>query len=189
MVKAKNKAKVNRRRTRISIERVIDEIDHMFQERPSLSQIWKGICHKDLNLKQQYFLWMLAHEAYRVRDYWLRMNNLAYQWRGYCQHCESKTETLEHILTECTTPGQKESWGLAEQLWKLRHKTWLMPGPAAIIACTQAHFPDRNGTPTPGDTRLYQILVTETAHLIWKIRCQRVIEGNNIPKLQTEIHN
>src|SRR6201996_7737815 len=53
----------------------------------------------------------------------------------------------------------------------------------------QARFTDRNGTPIPEDARLYRILVTETAHLIWKIRCQRVIEENNIPKSQTEIHN
>ena len=53
----------------------------------------------------------------------------------------------------------------------------------------QARFTDRNGTPIPEDARLYRILVTETAYLIWKVRCQRVIEENNIPKSQTEIHN
>ena len=157
--------------------------------RPEPRQIWKGMRHKDFSLQQKYFLCMLAHEAYRVGKYWLHMSDPAYMWRGYCQHCENETESLEHILSTCTTPGQKESWDLAEQLGKLRHQTWLKPGPAAIIACTQAHFSNQNGTLNPGDTRLYRILVTETAHLIWKIRCQRVIEGNNIPKLQTEIHN
>ena len=39
-----------------------------------------------------------------------------------------------------------------------------------------------------GTTRLFRILVSESAHLIWRIRNERVIRGKNPASLR-EIHN
>jgi ribonuclease HI len=39
-----------------------------------------------------------------------------------------------------------------------------------------------------GTTRLFRILVSESAHLIWRIHCERVIQGKG-PASQREIHN
>lgn len=38
-----------------------------------------------------------------------------------------------------------------------------------------------------GPDRLYRILITETAHLIWKLRCERVIGGREQPHSNIEI--
>jgi hypothetical protein len=60
---------------------------------------------------------MSFHDAYMVGSNWLRPGFAPeYQERSECKSCH-KTETMEHILTECEAPGQKEIWALAEAMW------------------------------------------------------------------------
>ena len=49
------------------------------------------------------------------------------------------------------------------------------------MACGFADVEDANGRRDPGANRLYRILISETAHLIWKSRCTRVIERGSDP--------
>ncbi|KAF9459933.1 hypothetical protein BDZ94DRAFT_1267234 [Collybia nuda] len=48
-----------------------------------------------------------------------------------------------------------------------------------ILACNTADFKTR-GKPQPGKNRLYAIIISETAHLIWKIRCEKVFQNDNL---------
>jgi hypothetical protein len=48
-------------------------------------------------------------------------------------------------------------------------------------------FKDDKGKTDIGKTRLLKVLITEAAHLIWKIRCERAIQRGNEPdKRHTE---
>ncbi|KAJ7501543.1 hypothetical protein B0H11DRAFT_1713398, partial [Mycena galericulata] len=38
-------------------------------------------------------------------------------------------------------------------------------------------------------TRLYTIIITESLHIIWKLRCERVIGRKGDPMSEQEIHN
>ncbi|KAG2755617.1 hypothetical protein P692DRAFT_201836748 [Suillus brevipes Sb2] len=55
-------------------------------------------------------------------------------------------ETMEHILIECNSIAVCTIWQAAKDLWCKR------------------------------ETRLFHILVLESAHLIWKLRCERTIK-------------
>ncbi|KAF9458021.1 hypothetical protein BDZ94DRAFT_1271767, partial [Collybia nuda] len=48
-----------------------------------------------------------------------------------------------------------------------------------LLACNTADFKTR-GKPQPGKNRLYAIIISETAHLIWKIRCEKVFQNDNL---------
>jgi hypothetical protein len=61
-----------------------------------------------------------------------------------------------------------------------------------ITGCGLSDFKDSKGNCKAGGNRLYRILMSESAHLIWKLRCTRVIElGDNEETWPSkrEIHN
>jgi ribonuclease HI len=97
--------------------------------------------------------------------------------RVECQHCGT-IESMEHMLSQCEIPGQKEVWDLAKELWTKRNPNWTWPGIGTIISAGLANFKNDEGKMKPGEARLYRILMAESAHLIWKIRCERLMQRN-----------
>jgi ribonuclease HI len=96
---------------------------------------------------------------------------------------------MEHILSQCEIPGQKEVWDLAKELWTKRNPNWPWPGIGTIISAGLANFKNDEGKIKPGEARLYRILMAESAHLIWKIRCERLMQRNGTHPTETEVHN
>lgn len=81
---------------------------------------------------------------------------------------------MKHILLECDAPGRKKIWELAERLWQGKRLPWPTLRLGTILGSPLANFKDANKRARPGATRLYKILMTELAHLIWVLRCERV---------------
>ena len=55
-----------------------------------------------------------------------------------------------------------------------------------------ADFKTEEGEPQQGKNRLYRIIMSESAFLIWKLRCERRISNEDDPEKlhsETEIHN
>ena len=48
-----------------------------------------------------------------------------------------------------------------------------------ILGSPAIKLTDENGKSNAGNSQLYRILMIESAHLIWKLRCERVIRNNN----------
>ncbi|KAJ7036854.1 RnaseH-domain-containing protein [Mycena alexandri] len=134
---------------------------------PPTRKFWRSTRDKDISRSIRFFLWMLIHGAYKVGKYW--DNIPSHKHRGRCVKCGTH-ESMEHILTKCSEPGQEEVWDLASEMWQL--KTSAVPTIGQIMAGGVKRHAD------PGTTRLYKILITESAHLIWLIRNERVIQGN-----------
>ncbi|KAJ7802283.1 hypothetical protein B0H14DRAFT_2614429 [Mycena olivaceomarginata] len=93
-----------------------------------------------------------------------------------------------------TLPGREILWNLAKKLWELKGYQWPEISFGRILACGFAEVEDASGKRDRlrGADRLYRILVSETAHLIWKLRCLRVIERGSDPSRyfsEYEIHN
>lgn len=145
--------------------------------KPSPKQIWTSLRGKDISRSIRYFLWMLAHDGYKVGRHWLKISG--FEQRGTCQHCET-TESMEHILTKCESPGQEMVWDLASQLWETKTGSPLRPTVGEIIACNIIKVKRANGSTDLGATRLRTIVVSESAHLLWKIRNDRVINGREV---------
>jgi ribonuclease HI len=135
---------------------------------PPARKVWRSTFDKDISRSIRYFLWMVLHGAYRVGAFWDSIPN--HQWKGRCRGCDTP-ETMEHILTECGEPGQREIWDLATKMWQKKTGQDMKPTFGQILAGGATKFKDI------GEKRLYKILITESAHLIWKIRNERVIGG------------
>ncbi|KAH9857508.1 RnaseH-domain-containing protein [Lenzites betulinus] len=120
---------------------------------PTVKAIWSNIWNKDLSVKTASFFWKTMHNAYRVGEYWSNIPD--YEHRAECCVCKVP-ETMEHILSECSAPGQELLWDMAMSILR-----------------------DGGDARERGRKRLTRIVLSETAHLIWKARCERVIEGGN----------
>jgi ribonuclease HI len=69
------------------------------------------------------------------------------------------------------------TWNLASELWQLKTGSDLRPTFGEIMACGTI------GKVSTGISRLFRIVVSESAHLIWKLRNERV------PASKREIKN
>ncbi|KAJ6488227.1 hypothetical protein C8R47DRAFT_953525, partial [Mycena vitilis] len=147
---------------------------------PSDSKIWSSTKHKDVSRSIRFFLWMMIHDGYKIGRHWT--NITGHEEKENCHKC-GITESMEHILTKCEVSGQKEIWELASDLWKMKTGEELpVPTKGQVMACAAI----KRGK--AGTSRLYRILVSESAHLIWKLRNERVIQGKE-PASEREIHN
>jgi hypothetical protein len=129
------------------------------------------------------------HNAHRCGDYWLKIPD--FEHRGKCPVCDIE-DSMAHILTGCDAPGQKEIWLLAKELWLTKHNVWPnVDNLGVITGCGLAQFQNIKGQRKLGAERLYRIIMTESAHLIWRMRCERIIERSNREQWHTaqEIKN
>ncbi|KAG1882495.1 hypothetical protein F4604DRAFT_1879514 [Suillus subluteus] len=137
----------------------------------------------------QGFLWKSLHGAYKIGEFWDKIPH--YEERGKCGLCSSP-ESMEHILLECESPASCTIWQAANDLWCKREPNWPEVQFGTILGCNLAIFTDDKGKIKSGSSRLFKIIVQESAHLIWKLRCKRTIKFEGIKEKfhsKTEIYN
>ncbi|KAJ7896637.1 hypothetical protein B0H14DRAFT_2170090, partial [Mycena olivaceomarginata] len=76
---------------------------------------------------------------------------------------------MQHILTQCDAPGQEIVWDLASKLWRMKTGEDLCPALSQIMTCGLISKKDE------GTSRLFRIVVSESTHLIWRLRNERLI--------------
>jgi ribonuclease HI len=96
---------------------------------------------------------------------------------------------LEHILTRCGSPGQEIIWREVKTIWAKKNDEWPTPTLGLIVGCGLAEFHTVDGKRDEGAERLYRILMSEAAYLIWRIRNERVIDRDGKPATEQEIIN
>lgn len=96
---------------------------------------------------------------------------------------------MEHILTGCEHATRKTIWNSAKDLWPHEEGTWPRSLLGTIIGCntliveTTKEIKDRWGQTQKikrndqGAMRLLKILISESAYMIWALRCERIISG------------
>ena len=147
-----------------------------FGSPPKTKSIWLATKHKDLTRKTRDFLWKSTQHAYKIGEYW---NNIpGYESRGTCPLCDTQ-EDMEHILTACKSTARSTAWGLANHLWLKKSQTPLPTNLGDILGCGLASFTTK-GKIDSGKNRLYRILMSETAFLIWKLRNERRIRDEDV---------
>jgi ribonuclease HI len=168
--------------TRHAVKRITEHL-------PNDAAIWLSMRSKDITRTIRVFLWKVMHNAHRCGDYWLKIPD--FEHRDKCPVCDIE-DSMAHILTGCNAPGQKEIWLLAKGLWLTKHNVWPnVDNLGVITGCGLAQFQNIKGQRKLGAERLYRIIMTESAHLIWRMRCERIIERNNREQWHTaqEIKN
>ncbi|KAK0470844.1 hypothetical protein IW261DRAFT_1553664 [Armillaria novae-zelandiae] len=128
----------------------------------------------DLNRSACFFLWMVVHDGYIVRRHWKHINSC--EDRIECKKCGTE-ESMDHILTRCDAPGQREVWELAKRLWQQKTKTDLIITKGLIMSCGIQPPSVHRSHSRKGIERFCRILISESAHLIWKMRNNCVING------------
>ncbi|KAJ7891129.1 hypothetical protein B0H13DRAFT_2234834 [Mycena leptocephala] len=168
---------VSRKKTDEIVKGVQAAIKDAFSFHPKSPAIWKSIRHRDIGRDICNFLWKSMHGAHRLGKWWLNIPGC--EERATCVHCGAE-ETLDHILLECPSPSQSEVWKLAD---------WPAVSMGTILGSGLAVFKDDSGKPRPALARLYKILMTESAHVIWKLRCDSVIGREGTPPSTHQVHN
>jgi ribonuclease HI len=163
-----------RRSTIITLDVTRHAVKRLTGHLPTDATIWHSIRSKDITRSIRVFLWKILHGTHKCGDFWLKITN--FEHRSLCPECKVE-DSMSHILTECNLPGRKEIWNLTEELWLKKHNSWpKVDNLGVIVGCTMAKFLTKTGQRRPGAERLYRILMTESAHLIWRIRCERLLE-------------
>lgn len=87
---------------------------------------------------------------------------------------------MNHILVDCPKSLPiKIVWGLAKKLWEMKGGEWKDVTHGEIMSCNLINRKDQKKKPETGKNRLYKIIISESAFLIWKLRCQKAIEFEN----------
>ncbi|KAJ6453023.1 hypothetical protein DFH09DRAFT_964120 [Mycena vulgaris] len=154
---------------------------------PTPDKIWGAIRHKDITSTVKSWLWKSIHGAHRIGKYWTHIPG--FEDRATCTHC-GEIESLRHILFECTRPGQEIIWRLTAELWGKRYDEPLPPpSMGMVLGSTLTLFEEEKRAKPSGVNRLYRILITESAYLIWKLRNECVIQKGGAAPSVFEVHN
>ncbi|KIJ56079.1 hypothetical protein M422DRAFT_150808 [Sphaerobolus stellatus SS14] len=88
---------------------------------------------------------------------------------------------MDHILITCPATGQSIIWDLARKIWCCTGRRLPSPSLGMILASPSANHKNKEGHSDSGDNSFYRILVSESAHLIWKLRCEWRISHDGLP--------
>ncbi|KAH9849959.1 hypothetical protein C2E23DRAFT_736462 [Lenzites betulinus] len=167
----------SRRKTDLIVEQTLTALQG-WQCYRTKKQLWRSIRSIEFRRGMRDFWWKMWHGAHRVGPFW--ENIPRYEQRAVCSSC-GVTETMEHILTECSAPGQAHVWGLVRELLERRGVRDLPLAFGALMGAPALTLNGPNGQPMTGASRFARLLLTESTHLVWKLRCQRVIDDNFRP--------
>ncbi|KAH9913664.1 uncharacterized protein B0H18DRAFT_857907, partial [Fomitopsis serialis] len=136
--------------------------------------IWVSTRHRDFTRPFAVFLWKVMHGGLKCGPYWSKIPD--YEYRAQCGHCGA-LETIQHILFECQAIGQSLVWSKVRTVWekKIPALPWPDLSMAWVLSLGLTKWETEAERGRPGATRLWRILVSEAVHLIWKLRCERVI--------------
>lgn len=147
---------------------------HLTDRTHTNARIWLSIRKPDTTKKICDFLWRVIHGAFKVGT---NIPGPVYADGAWCPVCAGHlVESMEHILTECAAPESAEVWNLCRKVWLKKWPTWPTIELGTILGCGLAEFKDDGDRLHPGAARLFRILVSESAFLIWSMRCQRRIK-------------
>jgi hypothetical protein len=167
-----------------NLERASDALKNGPFAAKTQDAIWKGMRNKALRKNVGEFLFRAMHGSHKIGSFW--SNIPGYEERAKCSACGSENESMEHILIHC--PGSKERrtiWRLARTVWNDRAHPWPDLNIGLILACGAIQLQAPDGEPSGKAkrmhaakcaSRLLQILISESAQLVWALRCERVIQ-------------
>jgi ribonuclease HI len=169
----KEKKVLTRKSTQKHLDLVRKSMVESFRIYVSDNDIWMAARRKDILPRTAQFLWKGMHNAHKVGQYWSHIPEC--EERAFCQDCGTD-EDLEHILRKCGSPGQEIIWREVKTIWTKKNNEWPTPTLGLILGCGLAEFRATDGKRDEGAERLYRILMSEAAYLIWRIRNECVID-------------
>ena len=126
----------------------------------------------------------IMHGTQKIGPIWAHIPR--YEERQTCQMCHTP-KTMDHILINCNEKAVNIIWRKTEELWPHTTYPWPNISLGTILGCGTMSLPhlqnndnttNRNWNPPKKAAvhLLMRILITEVAHLIWSLKCKRVIQ-------------
>ncbi|KAI0754830.1 hypothetical protein C8Q80DRAFT_1095068 [Daedaleopsis nitida] len=162
-----------RRSTAVIVDRVIATLAEDLRMNASAASLWKSIRCTTVLRESRDFWWRSLHGALRIGKFWTNLNG--YEDRAMCHWCEEE-ESLEHILVHCAAPGQREVWRLVAAAAAKKGLPALPVSFGTVLGSPMITLQFKEGRDTPIADAFYRSVVPMSAHLIWKLRCERVID-------------
>ncbi len=189
MSSRKNVSVLPRPRATANLDRISCGIHAAYGTEIHDSAIWKSLRTRHVSRQATQFMWMAIHDGYMIGNHWLRPKMSAeLQERATCSIC-GECETMSHVVLNCDAIGQRTVWRLLRQTWQLTGKQWHDPNWGTTFGAACAVFRTDKGTRLPATEQLWCILCTEALHLIWKLRCERVIQRGGEEFTENEVTN
>jgi len=144
---------------------------------PKDESIWRNYRHPDIRHPIQSFLFRALHGSLHIGDFWRNIPN--YDHHAFCPHCRDETENLDHILLKCPHRQANTIWELMKSAWLCSLGQWPGIHLGTILGCGSLMLPSHRDDccPNRGKSRLLHIIISESAHLIWALCCENVIQG------------
>ncbi|OJT08964.1 Transposon TX1 uncharacterized 149 kDa protein [Trametes pubescens] len=163
------------------------DISEKFAREATDEAIWLSLTKESISKECRQFLWRTIHDSFMVGRHWQRPNmSDELQARATCKVC-GELESMEHILMECRAAGRETIWQLLKVLWESAGYEWtpLTIGTILGVACTP--FTTGNGERKSWQEKLWMTLCSESAYLVWKLRCERVIQNDGMQFTTPEV--
>jgi hypothetical protein len=143
--------------------------------------LWGNLQKPVFRIKIRQFLYKAMHSTQKIGEYWAHIPG--YEHRQDCLTCQVP-ESMNHIISECRERTVEIVWKLAKDHWPHTDLPWPNTDIGTVLGCGSLSVPapPQDDTEHPvrpkrkGAIRLLQILVSESAYLIWVLRCERVIQ-------------
>ncbi|KAI0743032.1 hypothetical protein C8Q80DRAFT_1221324 [Daedaleopsis nitida] len=180
-----------RRAAVVNTQTTLAEVKTCFGEDLNVAALWKSIRRREFSRECRQFMWMTMHDGYMVGKKWMRDNmSDELQARAICSRCDV-IESMEHILFDCAANGRGTIWELLEETWQLTGKKcqWVDPCWGNTLGAGCAAFRAENGKSDSATEALWMTLVSESMYLIWKMRCERVIQRDGDEFSIREVEN
>ncbi|KAI0684024.1 hypothetical protein C8T65DRAFT_622841, partial [Cerioporus squamosus] len=174
-----DKCKGDREATVRTTEQVRAALYHTTKTMPTVPSLWKSIRDKTVPRRMRDFWWKAMHDALRVGHYWTKIPG--YEQRAQCQVCDCE-DSLEHILLECDAPGQSVVWTCVDRLLQAAGAPPIERSVGVVLGAPALSLAELTPRRAAGKQRLVRILYMEAAHLVWKLRCERVIQHEGDPE-------
>ncbi|KAF6742999.1 hypothetical protein DFP72DRAFT_829153 [Ephemerocybe angulata] len=180
------KTKEDNHRTTAMVERTKAAVSGVTGIEQKSATLWKSLRQRKkgtLTHKFSVFAWKALHDGHKVGKFWKHIN----EDRMICQPCNANQENLEHIMQHCRVSGQETVWKAAKEAWSHTGLEWPEVNLEIILGIGMIEIKGRNGETSTGRTRLFKILISESAYLIWLLRCEwRIGREQNTLQIHTK---
>ncbi|KAH9853637.1 hypothetical protein C2E23DRAFT_822108 [Lenzites betulinus] len=174
----------------VNVAIIVDELKDACGYEATDAAVWMSLRKKDVIREARQFMWKTIHDGFMTGRHWLRPNmSDALQERATCKICQQQ-DSMDHILFRCAARGQARIYTLLRELWETTGVQWpganwgTMLGAACIVLKSRGS----EGRMVAME-RLWTILATESLYLVWKLRCERVIQNDGKEFTVVEIQN
>ncbi len=172
-----------------NLDRITCGIEAAFGPKLHDATVWKSLQSRHITRSTSQFIWMAIHDGYMIGAHWMRPKmSLELQQRAVCARCGER-ETMSHIIFECEARGQQIVWELMRKTWGHTGMAWHEPSWGTTFGAACAVLPAGNEGRNTAMEQLWCILATESLHLIWKLRCERVIQKEGRDFAEQEVTN